>query len=256
MLIKHDLDTLVDTCGCVYRYLAICHPVLSITWRTPAVAKVVILIVWVLAFTLLSPIIWFVTVKEDPISVSCTVEWPSQNYGLIFYTMLFCFILPILLVSIFYSLVVLRLSARMRVTNTQGRAHKRRKVTALVMTVIAVYVSCWLPHWLFQIHLVIFTDGRGPPPRWQFYLFQIFTLLTYANSALNPLLYAFLSDNFRRCFAGTVTCESSRKLNGALRVTDAGTRGNSGRQQQHQQLMQQAAGGHETIAFQVKPPVS
>lgn len=190
------------------------------TWRTPTVAAVVIGIVWVVALTLLSPIIWFVTVKADHISTSCTIDWPSE-FSLILYTMLFCFVLPIFQVSVFYALVVARLGARMRTTNATGRARRQRKVTALVMTVIAVYVCCWLPYWLFQIHLTFFTDTSVPPPPWRFNLYQIITLFTYANSALNPVLYAFLSENFRRCFAGTMRCENSRKLNGTLRTTGA-----------------------------------
>jgi len=38
----------------------------------------------------------------------------------------------------------------------------------------------------------------GPLPVWAIVLYQTVTLLSYINSAINPLLYAFLTDNFRR----------------------------------------------------------
>lgn len=38
-------------------------------------------------------------------------------------------------------------------------------------------------------------------------LFNFLTILNYANSALNPLLYAFLSVTFRRNFAQLFRCQ-------------------------------------------------
>jgi len=48
---------------------------------------------------------------------------------------------------------------------------------------------------------VIGTFADGPLPVWAIALYQIVTMLSYTNSAVNPLLYAFLSDNFRRTLA-------------------------------------------------------
>ena len=41
----------------------------------------------------------------------------------------------------------------------------------------------------------------GPLPVWAIALYQIVTVLSYTNSAVNPVLYAFLTDNFRRTLA-------------------------------------------------------
>jgi len=43
----------------------------------------------------------------------------------------------------------------------------------------------------------------GPLPVWAIVLYQVVTMLSYTNSALNPLLYAFLTDNFRRTLAAS-----------------------------------------------------
>jgi len=45
------------------------------------------------------------------------------------------------------------------------------------------------------------TFVRGPLPGWAIALYQVVTLLSYTNSAINPVLYAFLTDNFRRTLA-------------------------------------------------------
>jgi len=48
---------------------------------------------------------------------------------------------------------------------------------------------------------VVGTFVEGPLPVWAIALYQVVTLLSYTNSAVNPVLYAFLTDNFRRTLA-------------------------------------------------------
>ena len=37
---------------------------------------------------------------------------------------------------------------------SQSKRKSHRKVTKLVLTVITVYIICWLPHWVTQIALI------------------------------------------------------------------------------------------------------
>lgn len=41
-------------------------------------------------------------------------------------------------------------------------------------------------------------------------VFLLSGCLAYANSAINPVLYAFLSDNFKKSFAKAFTCASKK----------------------------------------------
>ena len=41
---------------------------------------------------------------------------------------------------------------------------------------------------------------------YQLYLFQIFTVLSYMNSMVNPCLYAFTNENFRESFINAFKC--------------------------------------------------
>ena len=45
-------------------------------------------------------------------------------------------------------------------------------------------------------------------------------MLSYANSVLNPILYAFLSENFRKSFAKAFACASQAEANTALNAND------------------------------------
>jgi hypothetical protein len=40
--------------------------------------------------------------------------------------------------------------------------------------------------------------------------------LSYSNSAMNPILYAFLSENFKKSFMKACTCANMREANAAL----------------------------------------
>jgi len=51
---------------------------------------------------------------------------------------------------------------------------------------------------------VIGTFVSGPLPKWAIAVYQLVTLMSYMNSAINPVLYAFLTDNFRRTLAESV----------------------------------------------------
>ena len=101
-------------------------------------------------------------------STSCTIEWPeaggpiTAERAFIWYAFTLAFALPVLLISIFYSLVVVRLrssgrsSCRSR-SAAAAATTRHRRVTRMVLTVITVYVVCWLPYWVFQVRLNILT---------------------------------------------------------------------------------------------------
>jgi somatostatin receptor 2 len=59
------------------------------------------------------------------------------------------------------------------------------------------------------------SDKMTMPP-WKILLLNAFTVLTFTNSMLNPLLYAFLSDNFRKSFVKAFKCASPREVNKLL----------------------------------------
>ena len=54
----------------------------------------------------------------------------------------------------------------------------------MVLTVIAVYVVSWLPYWLFQV-IMLYVDSMSMP-QWLKTFYQLITILSYANSMVNP----------------------------------------------------------------------
>uniref|UniRef100_H2YES9 G-protein coupled receptors family 1 profile domain-containing protein n=1 Tax=Ciona savignyi TaxID=51511 RepID=H2YES9_CIOSA len=116
------------------------------------------------------------------------------------------YLLPLLIILSCYVGVLLamcknaRSSALVRSNNARG---SRKRVTRVVIMVVIVFTINWFPH-----HLVAMWTSFGDFP----YTSETFVLLilghclSYANSCLNPLVYAFVSNRFRADFKKAFTC--------------------------------------------------
>lgn len=112
--------------------------------------------------------------------------------------------MPLLLIAAFYTCVIrkLRIAANGPINlgssrRSRSRENTNKRIEHLVIGIICTYTICWLPYWITQL-CVSFTTLENAPIMGFYPLVLIATCLTYTNSALNPILYAFLSDNFKR----------------------------------------------------------
>jgi allatostatin receptor len=82
----------------------------------------------------------------------------------------------------------------------------KKRVTRLVIIVVAFFAVCWCP---IQIILVLKSLDAYAIDKVTI-SFQIAShVLAYMNSCVNPILYAFLSDNFRKAFLKLIYCGAS-----------------------------------------------
>ena len=72
----------------------------------------------------------------------------------------------------------------------------------------AVYLLCWTPHWATQL-LLVFAPPGSVSQQGLVTAALASTCLQYSNSAINPVLYTFLSDHFRRSFLDTCWCRGA-----------------------------------------------
>uniref|UniRef100_T1GMM0 G-protein coupled receptors family 1 profile domain-containing protein n=1 Tax=Megaselia scalaris TaxID=36166 RepID=T1GMM0_MEGSC len=73
----------------------------------------------------------------------------------------------------------------------------RKRVTRLVVVVVVAFASLWFP---IQTILLLRSFGWDTTTPFTVMLQIISQILAYTSSCINPLLYAFLSDNFRKAF--------------------------------------------------------
>lgn len=180
----------------VDRYIAVVHPIKAARYRRPTVAKVVNVCVWGLSLLVILPIIIFAdTVPAQDGGVDCNFLWPESSWSEAFvvYTFLLGFLLPVAAICLCYCLIVVRMRAVGLKAGWMQRRRSEKKITRMVLLVVAVFVLCWMPFYIVQLVSVF---CQPPDPM----VTQLFLILSYANSGANPILYGFVSDNFRRSF--------------------------------------------------------
>jgi hypothetical protein len=136
------------------------------------------------------------------------------------YSFVLGFAVPLLLIFCFYFLVIRKLRTVGPKNKSKEKKKSHRKVTKLVLTVITVYVLCWLPYWITQVAL-IFTPPNQCQSRFTVTVFLLAGCFSYSNSAMNPILYAFLSDNFKKSFLKACTCAAGKEVNATLHMENS-----------------------------------
>ncbi|ODM97955.1 Somatostatin receptor type 4 [Orchesella cincta] len=221
------------------RYLAVCHPINAPKWRTPLIAKVVALTAWTLSALLMVPIFMYANTLEIDAKINCNIFWPesstmSGEMIFIIYSFVLGFATPLTLILIFYILVIRRLRTvgprrkpqssnkdsgdkdiqqiQQQSSRAKERKKSHRKVTKLVLTVVTVYFLCWAPYWATQMAL-IFMPHESNHSGTVLIIFLLAGCLSYSNSAMNPILYAFLSDNFKKSFKKACSCATNKDFN-------------------------------------------
>ena len=217
------------------RYLAVVHPIYSTRWRRPRVAKVVNVTVWALSFIVVLPVVIFANIQKA--GGTCNIAWPQPTKiwraAFIIYTSTVGFFCPLLIICLCYLLIVFKIrSSGKKVHATSSKRKKsERKVTRMVVIVVAVFVFCWLPFYALNIiNLLVVLPSE------YYGLYYFVVVLGYANSCANPIVYGFLSDNFKRGFRKAL-CRTTRKVESHEPLPGGGPQ-----QQQQQQQQQQEEG--------------
>ncbi|KAM9342370.1 neuropeptides B/W receptor type 2-like [Pholidichthys leucotaenia] len=198
----------------VDRYLVVLATVRSrrMPYRTYRAAKIVSLCVWALVILIVAPFTVFADVYKDPNDGrrSCVLSFPSPE-DLWFktsriYTLVLGFAIPVSTICILYAAMLYRLRNMRLNSNAKALDKAKKKVTVMVFIVLAVCLFCWTPFHLSTI-VALTTDLRTTPLLIGISYF--ITSLSYANSCLNPFLYAFLDDSFRKAFRKMLECHTA-----------------------------------------------
>ncbi|XP_005988144.1 somatostatin receptor type 2 [Latimeria chalumnae] len=199
--INQFTSTFCLTVMSIDRYLAVVHPIKSAKWRKPRRAKLINSAVWVVSLLVIMPIMIYGGVQTIEERSSCTIIWPGDSSawytGFMIYTFILGFFMPLIIICLCYLCIIVKVrSSGIRVGSSK-RKKSEKKVTRMVSIVVAVFVFCWLPFYVFNATSVTVSISYTPAMKG---MFEFVVVLTYANSCANPILYAFLSDNFKKSF--------------------------------------------------------
>ncbi|XP_007892690.2 somatostatin receptor type 1-like [Callorhinchus milii] len=180
----------------VDRYIAVVHPIKAARYRRPTIAKIINICVWILSLVVILPIIIFAgTAPNKDGGVACNFIWPEPSWSVAFviYTFLLGFLIPIFAICLCYILMIVKMRVVGLKAGWQQRRKSEKKITRMVLMVVTVFVICWMPFYVVQL-LNIFLWRLDTT------VTHLSVILSYANSCANPILYGFLSDNFKRSF--------------------------------------------------------
>ncbi|XP_035424676.1 substance-P receptor [Cygnus atratus] len=184
------------------RYMAIIHPLQP---RLSATAtKVVIGVIWLLAFLLAFPQGYYSVMEELPGRLVCLVAWPEHSTDVYGKTYHFCmtvliYFLPLLVIGCAYTVVSITLWASEIPGDSSDRYHEqvsaKRKVVKMMIIVVCTFALCWLP---YHIYFTLQYFNR----EWylQKFIQQVYLAIMWlamSSTMYNPIIYCCLNDRFR-----------------------------------------------------------
>ncbi|XP_055389242.1 allatostatin-A receptor [Condylostylus longicornis] len=208
------------------RFLAIVYPVRSRGIRTEFLTKIAIVILWITVLIVSAPTFMLYNLWSyecDNIKwLSCSYDYNSMVdqavYQITFFTISYFF--PLVLISILYIKIVSRLWHRIGGTMSAESQKGRRRVTRVVVVVVLAFASLWFP---VQIILILRSLGLFETNAVNIILQVGTQTLAYTSSCINPILYAFFSENFRKAFRKAIYFSSSYRFGPSKQYNDLST---------------------------------
>ncbi|XP_016302627.1 neuropeptide FF receptor 1 like 1 [Sinocyclocheilus anshuiensis] len=212
----------------VDRFMGIVHPFHH--RLRPATAFFAIIFIWLLAFAIIFPSAATLTVihLDDMYMVQdnqmyplfvCFEDWARADMRRVYTLVIFVqvYLAPLGLICIMYGCITAKLSNNLR--ENRVRSRRRMKVIKMLIMVAILFMVSWLPLWTLMF-LTDYQDlDRQQIDFLSSYLFPVAHWLAFFNSGVNPIIYGFFNENFRRGFQAAVACGSCRSFVSEMRHT-------------------------------------
>ncbi|XP_070538485.1 G-protein coupled receptor 54-like [Ptychodera flava] len=218
--------TVQATCGTLTimtmdRCFVIFNPLKARMLRTKRKVWITIVVIWIISFAMHTPVVMFYGAAFDPYSNTsvCTYFFDEQRDMNIYtvYEALVMYAIPLIIiiacnVAIAVKICTMEMPAKLRKTAgkvgggapeldgramskpAQESASQKVRVTVIVFIIVIFFAICWGPVHATRIFMIVKQQYNN---LLLFKLSKISLCLTYLNSALNPVLYAFLGKNYR-----------------------------------------------------------
>ena len=189
----------------IERYHVIMKP-LDIRYRiTNKKLRLFVLISWVTAVVFCSPLFFVKRLDEDGL---CTTTWPDAWYKHAYYCLwlLVGAVLPCATMAALYARVIRFLWSRdggdSGDVTSQAVRRSRKKVTVTMLALSVVYAVCWFPD------LVMHVVSNAAPEQFSLDhpVHTVAICLVVVNSSVNPVVYAFRFEQFKRELIKIVCC--------------------------------------------------
>nr|XP_060616943.1 G-protein coupled receptor 54-like isoform X2 [Anolis sagrei ordinatus] len=196
----------------VDRCYATLYPLQSLRYRTPQVAMAVSIAIWIGSFILSLPMAVYHRTEVGywyGLRTYCIEAFTSksQERCFILYTFLAVYLLPLLTICLCYTIILKRIGRPVvepvdhdyQVQHLSERsAAMRARISKMVVVIVLLFTICWGP---IQFYLLFQGFYLHFQANYETYKIKTWAnCMSYANSSLNPIVYAFMGDSFRKSF--------------------------------------------------------
>ncbi|XP_019393793.1 PREDICTED: kiSS-1 receptor [Crocodylus porosus] len=196
----------------VDRWYVTVFPLRSLRQRTPRVAVTVSLGIWSGSFVVSIPVLTYHQLTEGywfgP-QTYCSESFPSVAHekAFILYNFLAVYLLPLLTICVCYTAMLHQMGHPAvepaengyQVQQLAERSEAlRARISRMVAIIVVLFTICWGP-----MQFLILLQAFGPGFQRNYYTYKVKIwahCMSYANSSVNPLVYAFMGANFRKAF--------------------------------------------------------
>ena len=182
----------------VDRFLFVFYPYK--TFITAKRARILIGTMWLIGIIFTAPLAAKGTIHEYRHVKVCTIKTstnPTQAYIITCSTVFV--VLPLATMVVLYSSVVVKLFQQ-KITGENSNVNREhlnkrnKKVLVMLVTIVILALVCWLPYWLAELDCILPSEFASCKS--VLYL----QVLSFANCALNPCVYAIFNERFRDGF--------------------------------------------------------
>ncbi|XP_015683083.2 neuropeptide FF receptor 2-like [Protobothrops mucrosquamatus] len=184
------------------------------------IALMLIAIIWVLAIAIMCPSAVMLKLMEEkhfqvileednqtrPI-YWCREDWPNEDMKKIYTTVLFAniYLAPLSLIVIMYARIGITLFSTVLASGKQGHERhsvykKKLKVIKMLIIVALLFILSWLPLWTLAMLSDYAELDEAQHKLINIYVYPFAHWLAFFNSSINPIIYGFFNENFRRGF--------------------------------------------------------
>ncbi|KAJ7305241.1 hypothetical protein JRQ81_011153 [Phrynocephalus forsythii] len=183
-------------------------------------ATVIIIVVWLVAITIMCPSAIMLTVGhlEGQYMVlgggrnatyplyACYEAWPDNSMRRLYTTILFVhiYLVPLMLILFMYGRVGLKLCHSTAPVSDnapcQATGRKRIKAVKMLVLVALLFMISWLPLWTLMLLVDYASLTDDQLDLLTGYCFPFAHWLAFSNSSINPVVYGYYNENFRKGF--------------------------------------------------------
>ncbi|NWV09933.1 NPFF2 protein, partial [Ptilonorhynchus violaceus] len=189
---------------------------------TVPTAVAIVAVIWILAVAIMCPSAVLLQVQEEkhfrvilgsgnatrPV-FWCREEWPDPGMRKVYTTVLFAniYLAPLSLIIIMYARIGISLShaatpgaGKRGQEQRHGVWKRKHKVIKMLVVVTLLFTLSWLPLWTLMLLSDYASLSDLQLQLINIYIYPFAHWLAFCNSSVNPIIYGFCNQNFRRGF--------------------------------------------------------